>query len=104
MMRPTTHLRILALIAACGCGGPPGGPRQDLAGTSRAARGPSQISTLASVKPRSEADPVAASIEPAHTRVLPGDTFQLYVRLDIVAFYEIHPQVAQPPDVPTEVA
>jgi hypothetical protein len=56
---------------------------------------------VVAVKPRTDADPVAASFKADARKISVGDTIQLSVVLDILAPYEIQDRHAPPPAIAT---
>jgi len=58
---------------------------------------------LQSVKPRSDRDPVAASLKVPRNTFSAGDTFEVSIVLDVAPFYEIDDEHAPPPAVATRL-
>ena len=60
-------------------------------------------STVSSLKPRSDDDPVSARLSVSQERVAPGGMFEVQVVLDVDPGYEIYRLGAAPPKVPTRL-
>jgi hypothetical protein len=95
-MRAIRHASLVALLTVAGCGA-------NAAGRLSPADPAAEPASLPSTKPRSDADPVAATLQTSSARVRAGDTFEVSVVLVVAPLYEIHPLSAPPPDVATRL-
>ena len=99
MNSPALLITVVVAVVAAGCSGQPPFPSLKPSPATL----PAPVPTAASAKPRSDADPVAASITSLPRNVRAGDTFDVCVVLNVGAFYEIYPLDAPPPAVPTRL-
>ena len=95
MTRAGCSTILACVLVAAGCGGSPPPP----AATPTSATVPE----VTSVKPSTDADPVAASVTVAPRRLRAGETFVVSVVLDVGPGYEIYLHDAPPPAVPTQL-